>query len=80
MTPRHLGNLCYEGRSVDPTTWTAPTNVDLSKLVGKCCICGAVIHGREAVPEPDPAEWELGGDDTPVVECDGCRYESARDI
>lgn len=29
---------------------------------------------------PDPFQSEINGDDTPIWECERCRYESSRDI
>lgn len=45
-----------------------------------CCICGKKVEGEDAAPSPDPFDEEINGDDTPVVECSDCRYQSAMDI
>lgn len=80
MTPKHKGDLCYEGRKVDPTAWKVGKATDLSHLVGCCCECGKVVRGREAVPSPDPFAEEIHENMTPVVECDVCRDESRQEI
>ncbi len=44
----------------------------------KCCKCGKV--GEDLTYAPDPFAKEINGDDTPVWECEECRYQSAMDI
>jgi hypothetical protein len=73
------GRLTYNGRKVDPSKFQVDGK-DLSKLKGVCKHCGSVVSGSRAVPSPDPYSSEIGGDDTPVVECDDCRIQSAQDI
>lgn len=43
----------------------------------ECEVCGEVV---ECTYGPDPFAYDIHGDDTPVWECDQCRYESGRDI
>jgi hypothetical protein len=42
-----------------------------------CITCGTTENLEYG---PDPFAEEIHGDDTPVWECEACRYESARDI
>ena len=46
----------------------------------KCCVCGKEISGDEAIPSPDPYASEIAGNETPVIECNDCRFESCQDI
>jgi hypothetical protein len=50
----------------------------LSGSDDKCCRCGKV--GDDVTYGPDPFAEEIAGDDTPVWECEECRYQSAMDI
>ena len=44
----------------------------------KCCGSGKV--GDDVIYGPDPYAEDVVGDDTPVWECEKCRYDSAQDI
>jgi hypothetical protein len=44
----------------------------------KCCSCGKV--GDDVTYGSDPYAEEVNGDDTPVWECEECRYQSRLDI
>jgi len=45
-----------------------------------CESCGKLFCLRHITFDADPFADEIGGDDTPVWECDPCRHESAMDI
>lgn len=74
------GELRYRGRKIDPADYSPKVHRKTARLKGRCRSCGAELEGEDAVPSPDPYAEEICGDDTPVVECDSCRRESARDI
>jgi hypothetical protein len=42
-----------------------------------CCHCGTT---KNVSFGPDPYNSDVNNDDTPVWECENCRYESAQDI
>jgi hypothetical protein len=73
------GKLFYDGQEVDPTTFIADGK-DLSRLSGFCCICGVECKGQDAVPDVDPFESQVWGDETYVVECLDCRADQAMNI
>lgn len=52
----------------------------LPTQAARCCSCGCLVTGNEAIPAPDPYACEISGDETPIIECDNCRHESFMDI
>ncbi len=69
--------LVYNSRKVNPKTFD-PEDKDLRKLVGHC-FCGRIIRGNEAIPHADPFESEIHQNNTPIVQCKTCDYESNRE-
>jgi hypothetical protein len=69
------GKLYYKGRSVNPVTFTAGRK-DLRRLVGYCQRCGCTLVGSAALPRADPYDSDINHDDTPVVQCVDCHYQS----
>jgi len=45
-----------------------------------CPVCGKPCRSEELVPHPDPFNEEINDDQTPVIQCDECRYESQMNI
>jgi hypothetical protein len=81
MKPLKSGELRYNGRKVNTATFniSRPQGKDLRRLMGRCS-CGEVLHGREAIPHPDPYSSAINYNDTPVVQCDACDAESCAAI
>jgi hypothetical protein len=66
--------LRYKGRSVNAERFN-PKGKDLRRLVGHCH-CGKRLIGTAAIPSPDPFALDILHDNTPVVQCKDCQYES----
>jgi hypothetical protein len=78
MRPLKPSELKYRGRKVNPETF-AVKKPDLRRLVGRC-YCGVILRGEAALPQADPFASDVHHDNTPVVQCDDCRAESAAGI
>lgn len=76
---RLWGVLIYASRRVNPDRFRVK-NKDMRRLVGYCCNCGKTLRGWTAVPAPDPFANDVYNDNTPVVQCEDCRAESADGI
>lgn len=46
----------------------------------RCVGCEELFNRDDIEYGPDPYDEDVGGDDTPVWECDDCRTQSAMDI
>lgn len=68
------GKLYSGGRSVNPAVFKRCK--DLRRLVGFCQRCGRKLVGNAATPHADPYSSEINHDDTPVVQCGDCDYQS----
>lgn len=56
-------------------------NIPFSELWWPVCrCCRSDLVGEAAIPKPDPYAWDIHNDKTPVLQCDHCAEESARDI
>jgi len=53
--------------------------MDKKKRRVRCVECGELFDREDIKYAPDPFAEEINGDDTPVWECDECRYQSYMD-